>query len=227
MAQLPTHDDAFRQRPYDPRQAGRHWYSFANGLRSFDWRRAFQLYRRLLTGDLSVMREVALRPADNAASLIIMLLGLLSTGVGGWLYVVIDSRGAEIAGPALNVLLLGSIAFFGAMAIWISVSWHALRSLFDVSVDPMSLMRAFAVSGGFAIWQFWLFAGPVSFAVGLVGTLVSVVFAVIALRAAAPEADDRAALISVGIGFAAYALTMSIIAHLAGVGSGIFVHALN
>ena len=44
--------------------------------------------------------------------------------------------------------------------------------------------------------------------------------------AAAPEADERAAVISVGIGFGVYALLLSLVADLTGVGSGVFVHAL-
>lgn len=226
MAQLSSHPDTIPSRPYEPPRGGSRFAGVRDLWAGLDWRRTYQLYRRLLSGDLSVMREVSIRESDNTPTLIVLVLGILAASLGSWLFVLIDTRAAAIGGSALDVLLIGSIATLGAWGIWIGVSWHALRSLFATEVAPRALMRAFAVSGGFAVWQFWLFAGPVSFAVGLVGTLASVVLAFIALRAAAPEADDRAALGSVGIGFAAYALTLSIVAQLAGVGSGIFVHAL-
>lgn len=191
-----------------------------------DWRRALSLHRRLLAGELGVIGEVSRNESDTRPALAVLLLGVLIASLGAWLWVVIDSRGEAVADPALKVLLLGSIASLGAWALWLALTWHALKSIFLVHVEWRDLMRSMALVGGFAVWQFFMLAGPASFAVGLITTIAGVLLAVVAVRAAAPEADDRAAIISVGLGFGAYALVLSLLADLTGVGSGLFVHAL-
>lgn len=192
----------------------------------FDWRRTLSLYRRLLSGDLSVLRDAARSETDTAPALAVMALGVLVASLGAWLWIVIDSRGTLIGDPALHVLFLGSIATLGLWGVWVQLTWHALRSIFQVEAQFLPLMRALAVAGGFAVWQFFMMAGPVSMAVALLTTMAGFLLSVLAVRAAVPEADDRAAVISVGIGFAVYALALSLLADVTGVGSGIFAHAL-
>ncbi len=192
----------------------------------FDWRRVLSLHRRLLSGDLSVLRDAARTETDTVPALVVMALGLLIASLGAWLWIVVDTRGALVGEPALKVLFLGTIASLAAWGVWVGLTWHALRSIFQVDVEFLPLTRALAVAAGFAVWQFFMIAGPISIAVALVTTLAGFVLSVLAVRAAVADADDRAAVISVGIGFAAYALVLSLIADVAGVGSGIFAHAL-
>ncbi len=191
----------------------------------FDWRRAFSLHRRLLAGDLGVIAEVSRNESDTRPALVVLTLGVLVASLGAWLWVVIESGGQSITGPAIHVLLLGSFVSLIAWGIWLGLTWHALRSIFTVNVDLPTLMRPMALVGGFAVWQFFMLAGPASFALGLIVTIVGVLLTILAVRAAAPEADDRAAITSVGIGFGVYALMLSLLADLAGVASGLFVHA--
>ena len=193
----------------------------------FDWRRALSLQRRLLAGELGVIGEVSRNDSDTKPALAVLVLGVVFASLGAWLWVVIDSRGAAIAAPALNVLLLGSFASLGAWALWLGLTSHALRSIFQVEVAWSELLRTMALVGGFAVWQFFMLAGPASFAVGLIATIAGVLLTVLAVRAAAPQADDRAAIISVGIGFGVYALVLSLAADLLGIGSGLFVHAID
>ena len=192
----------------------------------FDWRRALSLHRRLLAGELGVIGEVARNESDTKPALAVLLLGVLTASLGAWLWMVIDTGGAGVGGPALKVLLLGSLASLVAWTLWLGLTWHALRSIFQVNVELTDLMRAMALVGGFAVWQFFMLAGPASFAVGLITTIAAVLLTVLAVRAAAPEADDRAAIISAGAGFGLYALALSILADLTGVASGLFVHAI-
>ena len=192
----------------------------------FDWRRALSLHRRLLAGDLGVIGEVSRTETDTKPSLAVLLLGVLVASLGAWLWVVIDTGGGAVGEAGLRVLLLGSLAAVGAWALWLTPTWYALRSIFEVAVELGPLMRSMALVGGFAVWQFFLLAGPASFAIGLIATFALVLLSVVAVRAAAPAADDRAAIISVGIGFGVYALALSLLAELTGVGSGLFVHAI-
>ncbi len=198
--------------------------SFASFDTSFDWRRALSLYRRLLAGDLGVMREVSRAESDTAPALAVLLVGVLAAGLGSWIWAVLDS--GVVGHSAVRVLALGSLASVAGWSVWLVVIRHALRSIFAIQVELRDLARPLALVGGFAVWQFFMLAGPVSFAVGLVVVLASVLLAVIAVRAAVPEADDRAAVISVGVGFGVYALALSMLADLAGVGAGLFVHAI-
>ncbi len=190
----------------------------------FDWRRALSLYRRLLAGDLSVMREVSRTEADTAPALAVLVVGTLAAGLGAWIWFMLDS--GLVGHSAVRVFALGSLGALVGWAIWLAVAWRALQSIFALQVDLHELGRAFALVGGFAVWQFFMLAGPISFAIGLIVMVASVLLAVAAVRAAAPGADNRAAVISVGIGFSAHALVLSLLADLAGVGSGLFVHAI-
>ena len=192
----------------------------------FDWRRALSLQRRLLAGELGVIGEVSRNESDTKPALAMLLLGVLAASLGAWLWMVIDSRGASVADPALKVLFLGGVASLSAWALWLGVTWYALKSIFQIEVDLRDLVRSMALVGGFAVWQVFMLAGPASFAVGLITSIAGVLLTVLAVRAAAPEADDRAAFVSVGIGFGVYALALSLLADLVGVGSGVFVHAI-
>ncbi len=194
---------------------------------ALQWRRALTLQRRLLAGELGVIGEVSRNESDTNPALVVLLLGALAASVGAWLWVVIGTQGQEIGGPALRMLLLGTIASLVVWSLWVGLTWHALSSIFLVQVNLQRLVRSMAVVGGFAAWQFFLLAGPASFAVGLLATLASVLLTVLAVQTAAPAADDRAVLISVGIGFGVYALMLSLLANLTGVGVGFFVHALS
>ena len=198
--------------------------AFSRFATSLDWRRALGLHRRLLAGDLSVMREVSRTESDTRPTLAVLLIGVLAASLGAWLWIVLNA--GEIGHSALHVVLLGSLASLAAWGLWLAATRYALRSIFRLEVELRTLMRPLALVGGFAVWQFFLFAGPASFAVGLVVTIASVLLAVIAVRAAVPPADDRTAVISVGIGFGLHALALSLLADLAGVGSGLFVHAI-
>lgn len=193
---------------------------------SFDWRRSFTLLRRLLAGELSVIGEVSRTESDTRPTLAVLVVSVLVASLGGWLWIMIDTRGAEAGSSALNVLLLGSLAALGGWALWLAVTWHALQSIFQLQVRWRDLMRAMALVAGFSVWQFFMLAGPAGFAVGLIVSIAAVLLTVLAVRAAVPEADDRAAIVSVGIGFGVYALVLSLMAGAAGVGSGIFVFAI-
>jgi hypothetical protein len=173
-----------------------------------------------------VIGEVSRKESDTKPTLAVLVVGVLFASLGSWLWLMIDTRGTEVASSALSVLLLGSIASLGAWALWLGLTWHALKLIFLVDVDWRDLARSMALVGGFAVWQFFMLAGPASFAVGLITAIASVLLSVLAVRAAAPQADDRAAIISVGVGFGVYALVLSLLADLTGVGSGLFVHAI-
>ena len=191
-----------------------------------DWRRTFQLWRRLLSGDLSVLGETARVEADTRPALAVLLIGMLAAGIGSWLWLVVDAGGLGIGAAALQVLLFGTLATLGAWSLWLGVTWYALRSIFEISAEPRALLRTMALSGGFVAWQFFMLAGPASFAIGLISTIGVVLLTVLAVRAATPPADDRAAIVSVAVGFGVYAFILSIIADVAGVGTGFFVHAI-
>ena len=218
-------------RPFGQRVLGRRaWPTgsrFTKSLDiSFDWRRSVSLMRRLLSGDLAVIGEVSRTESDTRPTLAVLILSVLVASLGGWLWMAIDTRGAVAGSSALDVMLLGSIASLGAWALWLGVTWHALQSIFQIKVEWRSLMRAMALVAGFSVWQFFMLAGPAGFAVGLIVSIALVLLSVLAVRAAVPESDDRAAIISVGIGFSVYALVMSLLAGVVGVGSGIFVFAI-
>ena len=190
----------------------------------FDWRRSLSLLRRMLAGDLRVLRDVADRVDDLRQLIPIVLLGSFAAALGAWLWLAVDAPQVDLGAAALRVLLFGSIAAAAGWALWTGATWWALRRIFGVRIDFARLARPLALCAGFGLWQVFLLAGPLSFAIGLVITFAWLVLAAVAVRAAS-GVDDREAIISVGVGFAVYALPMSLLAGLAGIAPGIFVHA--
>ena len=149
---------------------------------SLDWRRALRLHWRLLSGELGVVREAAQTESDTKPTLAVLMLGILAASLGAWLFVVVDSGASGVGGPALRILLLGTLAALGGWMLWVGAIWKALDSLFEVEVDARSLMRAMALVGGMSVWQILLFAGSASFAIGLVATMVGVLLSVLAVE---------------------------------------------
>ena len=225
MTQVRTHPTLAGRRP--ARDALIRLSQAAETLQApFDWRRALSLHRRLLSGDLAVIGDAARSETDTRPALAVLLAGVLAAGIGGWLWLVIGAGGGGVGASALRVLLFGTIASLAAWTLWLAAVGYALRSIFEIHVEPRRLLRAMAVTGGFAAWQFFLLAGPASFAVGLIATVGAVLLGVVAVRAGVPEADDRAAVISTAIGFGVYAVALAVLADLTGVASGVFVHAV-
>lgn len=224
MTQIPIHPTVAahdRSRGAAPRF--RQWSDAAQ--RGIDWRRALSLHRRLLAGDLAVIGDAARTESDTAPALSVLLMGMIASGLGAFLWMIIESGGSGVGGAALRVMLFGTLASLAAWTLWFALTRYALRSIFEIDVHPRALLRALAVTGGFAVWHVFLVVGPASFAVGLLATVAMALLAVIAVRAAAPEADDRAAVISTAFGFGAYAIALAVIADLTGAAAGVFIHA--
>ena len=201
----------------------RQWTGAAQG--GVDWRRALSLHRRLLAGDLSAIGDAARTETDTAPALSVLLVGVIASSLGAFLWLIIEAGGSGVGGAALRVMLFGTLAALAGWTLWFAAARYALRSLFEIDVNPSALFRALAVTGGFAVWQVFLIIGPASFAVGLIAAVGTVLLAILAVRAAAPEADDRAAAISTAIGFGIYAVVLAVIADLTGAASGVFIHA--
>ena len=188
-------------------------------------RRSLQLLRLLLRGELAALREVADNPADTKAALLLVPITALAAGLGAWFWMALAADGASIGGGAVRLVVLGSIAAIGAWALSAGASWWVLRRICDVRVEFLRLARPLALAGAVGIGQLALLFVPISFAIGLFTMIAWFLTSIVAVRAAVAEIDDRSTLISVGLGFAAWALPLSILASVAGVAPGLFVHA--
>ncbi len=224
MTQIPIHPTLAPPQPSRGAAARFRQWSHA-AQRGIDWRRTLSLHRRLLAGDLAVIGDAARNESDTAPALSVLCAGLLASSLGAFLWMIIEAGGSGVGDAALRVMLFGTLASLAAWTLWFALTRYALRSIFDIDVSPRALLRALALTSGFAVWQVFLVVGPASFAVGLLATVAIALLAVIAVRAAAPDADDRAAVISTAFGFGAYALALAVIADLTGAASGVFIHA--
>lgn len=195
------------------------------GLRgSFAWGRTFNLHRRLLAGDLRTLRETAEVESDTGPALVIMALGALVAALGAWLWLVFTGDEVSIGYAAARVLGLGlviSIAVWGAS---IAATWWAMKQLFEARIELRRLIRPLALAAGIGVWQLFLFVPGISFAVGILALVTWFLLSVVAVRAAAPELDDRGSAISVGIGFGVYVILLTLAANIAGIAPGVFVH---
>ena len=190
-----------------------------------DARRSLLLLRRLLRGELAVFGELAERAADTRAALLLVPLSALAAGLGAWFWLALAADGADIGAAALRLVLLGGLAGVGAWALSAGVSWWALRRICEIQVDYLRLARPLALAAAVGIGQLALLFVPIAFAIGLITLVAWFLVSIAAVRAAVPGIDDRSTLIAVGLGFAAWALLLSLLASAAGVAPGVFVHA--
>lgn len=188
-------------------------------------RRSMQLLRRLLRGELEVLREVADNPADTRAALLLVALTALAAGLGAWFWMALAADGASVGGGALRLVALGGLAGVAAWALSVGASWWALRRICDVRIEFLRLARPLALAGAVGIAQLALLFVPISFAIGLATVVAWFLMSAAAVRAAAPGLDDRSTYIAVGAGFGVWAIFLSILASAAGVAPGLFVHA--
>lgn len=187
-------------------------------------RRSMQLLRRLLRGELEVLREVADNPADTRAALLLVALTALAAGLGAWFWMALAADGASVVGGALRLVALGGIAGVAAWALSVGASWWALRRICDVRIEFLRLARPLALAGAVGIAQLALLFVPISFAIGLATVVAWFLMSAAAVRAAAPGLDDRSTYIAVGAGFGVWTIFLSILASAAGVAPGLFVH---
>lgn len=188
-------------------------------------RRSMQLLRRLLRGELEVLREVAGSAADTRAALLLVPLTALAAGLGAWFWMALAADGASVGGGALRLVALGGLAGVAAWALSAGASWWALRRICDVRIEFLRLARPLALAGAVGIAQLALLFVPISFAIGLAVVAAWFLMSAAAVRAAAPGLDDRSTYIAVGAGFGVWAIFLSILASAAGVAPGLFVHA--
>ena len=183
-----------------------------------------QLLRRLLRGELEALRELADSPADTRAALLLVPITALAAGLGAWFWMALAADGASIGGGAVRLVVLGAVAGIAAWALSAGASWWALRRICDVRLEFFRLARPLALAGAAGIAQLALLFVPISFAVGLATVVAWFLTSVVAVRAAAPGIDDRSTFIAVGAGFGVWAVFLSILASVAGVAPGVFVH---
>ena len=191
---------------------------------SFAWGRTFSLHRRLLAGDLRTLRETAEVESDTGPALAIMALGALVAALGAWLWLVFTGDGVSIGYAAARVLGLGLIISIAAWGAAIAATRWTMEHLFEARVELRRLIRPLALAAGIGVWQLFLFVPGISFAVGILGLIAWFLLSVVAVRAAAPELDDRGSVISVGIGFGVYVVLLTLAANMAGIAPGLFVH---
>ncbi len=215
--------------PLAPRSTPRRPSALGASLRNlvgvFDWGRTFSLHRRLLTGDLRVLREVTDTETDSAPTLAVMGMAALAAALGAWLWLVFTGEGVSAGHAAGRVIGLGLVCSVAAWAASVAATWWAMQRLFDLRVELRRLSRPLALAAGFGVWQLLLFVPGVSFAIGILALIAWLFLSVVAARAAAPSLDDRSAVISVGIGFGVYVVLLTLTANLFGIAPGAFVHA--
>lgn len=215
--------------PAPQRAVRRRPSAFRAGLQqlvgSFDWGRAFSLHRRLLAGDLRTFRETANTETDGAPTLAAMALATLAAALGAWLWLVFTGEGVSVGHAAGRIIGLGLVCAIAAWAASLAATWWTIQRLFDVRVELRRLARPLALAAGLGVWQVLLFVPGISFAVGILGLTAWFLLSVVAVRAAAPDLDERGSVVSVGIGFSLYILLLTLAANVAGIAPGVFVHA--
>ena len=181
--------------------------------------------RRLSRADLTPLREVRDDPSQTLSASLVVIFAIGLSAVGGWLWLIVDLEGLSTGRILLREVLLGSVFAIGLWLAWVAVVQIILRSLYGRSVERGRLLRCMGYAAAPLALSLLMVIPALSFTVGVLALVTWVALSHVAVATAAPEAAPRETVTATACGFAVYTAVMSVLADVAGMAPGIFVHA--
>ena len=181
--------------------------------------------RRLSRAELTPLQEVRDDPSQGLSAILVMMLAVGLSAVGGWLWLIADLEGLSTGRILLRELLLGSVFAVGLWLAWVVTAQIVLRSLYGRAVERGCLVRCMGYAAAPLALSVLMVIPALSFTVGLLTLVAWVALSHAAVATAVPDAAPRETVTATACGFAVYAVVMSVLADAAGMAPGIFVHA--
>jgi hypothetical protein len=137
---------------------------------------------RIIRLDLTPFEEAR---RDNAATVpIVVLVGILSflSGLGSFLWVVINVEGGDTGDIFVESFLLGSILQFLLWFLWVFVAYLLLTQVFRAAADLSQMVRVMGLAFVPVALAAVMFVPAIDFTIGLVSLVAAVLLVQIALQ---------------------------------------------
>lgn len=167
-------------------------------------------FRRIATLDESVFDDLRLDATATVPALLTTVLGLLSLGLGGWIWWRMAGLG-EAGTVFLKSVLLGGVFGFGAWLLWLLIIYTVLQRASGVTIRVEQLLRTAGFASVVLVLALGMAIPPIAFGVGIVALLAWAVTTQLAVERTVGRGggDVMAANLA---GFAVWVLIMSLIA---------------
>lgn len=192
---------------------------------TFDANAVLGQLRRLARLDTTVFDEVRDASKQTIPAAVVMVLGIVLAGVGGWLWLAIEFDGLDTGKILIKELLLGSAFAVALWVAWALITQVVLLNAFSVEADRMALLRCMGFAAAPAALMLLMLIPTLSFGIGATSLVAWFVLTNYAIQSAAPSATGNQVLISNMAGFFVFALVLSILADIEGLAPGVFAHA--
>ena len=181
--------------------------------------------RRLGRLDPSVFREVRDDASQTLGAGIVVMISLLLTALGGWLWLVVETDGLSTGRILVREVGLGLVFGIAVWGVWVVAAHVMLESVFGRPAPGGRLIRTMGYASFPAAGALLMVVPALGFAVGMLTVLAWFASSNAAIEAAVPEATRREVLVANLAGFSLFVVVLSVLADAAGIAPGFFVRA--
>ena len=167
-------------------------------------------FRRIATLDESVFDDLRLDATATVPALLTTVLGLLSLGLGGWIWWRMAGLG-EAGTVFLKSVLLGGVFGFGAWLLWLLIIYTVLQRASGVTIRVEQLLRTAGFASVVLVLALGMAIPPIAFGVGIVALLAWAVTTQLAVERTVGRGGGDVVAANLA-GFAVWVLIMSLIA---------------
>jgi hypothetical protein len=179
------------------------------GTGSVDMNALMQRLRRLATLDTAVFDDIRMDTTATLPALIVAAGATLLFGIGGWLWWVLQDYNPNSGELFFKSAILGSIVSLILWGVWIAITYVALTQIFRARADVNELVRVMGFAAAPLALGLLLFIPGLDFGIGLAAVALLFGTTVIGVSSATDAPGGRV-LASVGLGFAVWALVLSL-----------------
>ena len=163
-------------------------------------------------------------PGANPYALLMAAVSILLAAIGGWLWVTVTFDDFDGDRVILRMVVLGGLFTYAMWLVWGLVVETVLAQAYRVPVDRMALIRCTGFATAPAALMLLMLLQSLSLGVALVAMAAWFAANEHAIRAAVPAAPAGATTVANLAGFAVFALVLSFVGDVFGMGAGPFVH---
>lgn len=175
----------------------------------FDPNAMMQRLRRLATLDTTVFDEIRGDPSSTVASLIVAVGAIFLSGIGGWLWWVLNDFG-DSGEVFLKSAIIGSLIAAALWAVAIAIAYVILTQVFRARADLQELLRVMGFGAAPLALGVLMFIPILDIGIGLTSLALFFGGSVIAAQSATDAPAGRV-LVAVGAGFAIWAIILTLL----------------
>ena len=136
---------------------------------------------RLVNLDFRVFDEVRSNPAATLAGLAIVAGAMLCSGIGGWLWWIVNDY-PESGDVLINSALLGSALAFFLWGLWVVVAYLILQQVFRQRAYMEQLLRVMGLAAAPMALSLLMFIPVISFAIGAGALALTFALTLVAIK---------------------------------------------